>query len=817
LGGALAIRRGPTRLSRLIGATALACIFAATALPYAAEAQDIGLDNAAVSNDAQMLLEADTIVYDNDRNTVAAIGGVQIEYDGYTLVAQKVTYDQNTSRLVASGNVEIVDRDGTRIYSDEIDITDDFRDGFVQTLRVETADKTYFAAESAERRDGEVTTFNQGVYTACAPCEDNPDKPPIWRVKAKKIIWNGKTKTVRFERSRFEFFGFPLAFLPVFEIADPTVKQKSGFLFPSYRVSDELGHGVRVPYYWGISPTYDITFKPTWYSKQGFLAEAEWRQQFNNGQYSITVAGIRQQNPEEFYRNRRQELRSADAENWRGMIGTKGEFEINPRWTFGWDVMVQSDKYFAKRYGIDGFTENTRYNQIYLTGLNDRNYFDLRGYKINIQETRRDYNPVNGRDEYNARNSRQPWVLPSFDYSYTPDEPVFGGELNIDVNLTGIHRGELDLAGFAGQRAGAIRGIEGTSARLTTEAEWKRSFIAPGGLMLTPLLHGRVDAIGVNYSDASLTAIDNFATRNSLAADVRSEYYRAMATAGLEARWPILFSTTSSTHILEPMAQLFARPDATYGDTLGIPNEDAQSLVFDASNLFERDKFSGYDRIEGGVRANLGVRYSASFGDGWAANALFGQSFHLAGANPYASPDFVQVGAFSGLETNRSDYVGSVDLISPVGLSLGASARFDEESFEVRRTDARAGYSNDILAVSSRYSLIEAQPGYGFSHDRQEIRASASVRVQENWRVFGSTTFAFGGYDDSQGNPIEDTFVKKSIGFAYDDECFSYTLTATEKINQVSGEKAHTFGFSVSLRTIGDFGTSSNNSAFGSF
>ena len=107
----------------------------------------------------------------------------------------------NSRRLIASGNVEIVDPEGTTIYSDKIDITDDFGDGFVNALRVETVDKTYFAAESAERRGGILTTFNNGVYTACEPCEEQPDKAPIWRIKAKRIIWNSKAKTVRFERS----------------------------------------------------------------------------------------------------------------------------------------------------------------------------------------------------------------------------------------------------------------------------------------------------------------------------------------------------------------------------------------------------------------------------------------------------------------------------------------------------------------------------------------------------------------------------------------------------------------------------------------
>ncbi|MGO4838349.1 LPS-assembly protein LptD, partial [Rhizobiaceae sp. 2RAB30] len=218
-----------------------------------------------------MLLEADTLVYDNDKRTVTAVGGVQIDYDGNRLVAQRVTYDRNTNRLIASGAVQLVEKDGNKIYADEVDITDDFRDGFVNALRVETPDKTYFASESADREGGVKTIFNNGVYTACAPCEEKPDRAPIWRIKAQKIIWDGQAKTVRFERSRFEMFGFPIAYLPAFEVADPTVKRKTGFLIPGITYKSELGVGAIVPFYIALSPTYDLTLQGRYYTRQGFL------------------------------------------------------------------------------------------------------------------------------------------------------------------------------------------------------------------------------------------------------------------------------------------------------------------------------------------------------------------------------------------------------------------------------------------------------------------------------------------------------------------------------------------------------------------
>ncbi len=772
-------------MARLLGATAMACVLTLGAATVPSAAQSLEAFAEGVARDAQMLIEADTLVYDNDNQTVTAVGGVQIEYDGNRLVAQRVAYHRKSGRLVASGNVEIVQKDGTKIFADEIDVTDDFRDGFVNALRVETVDKTYFAAESADRKDGLVTTFNNGVYTACEPCEDRPDKAPIWRIKARKIIWNGKAKTVRFEDSRFEFFGFPIAYLPAFEVADPTVKRKTGFLMPGITYKSQLGTGIIVPFYVALSPTYDLTLQGRYYTRQGFLGQAEWRQRFNNGQYNLKIAGIRQSEPDAFGPNTVDRGTDIDPRRFRGMIASKGDFTINPRWSFGWDVMVQSDRNFSRTYSIDGYNQQVQHSQIYLTGLNDRNYFDLRAYRFQVQDSKLS----------STRNAEQPWVLPTLDYSFTPDEPVAGGELNIDFNTRTIYRDELDDV----PTLPAVRGIDGTTTRLTAEAEWKRTFISDGGLVITPLLAFQADTTFVNQSSASVNAINAMAATNGVAADVRSAFYRYMATIGLDLRWPVLFSSTSSTHILEPVVQVFARPDELYAETLGIPNEDAQSFVFDATTLFERDKFSGYDRIEGGTRANIGFRYSGAFGGGWTANALFGQSYHLAGVNSFASPDLVNVGASSGLDTDTSDFVGLIGLAAPNGLSGSVSARFDEQTFEVRRAEVKTGWSGEPLSLSAKYAYIQAQPLYGFADDRHEVSLRGSARLHENWRIFAAGTY------DLQN----DILARDSFGFSYDDECFSYAMTFSEKRDYTTREASQSVGFNLSFRTIGDFGTNS--------
>jgi LPS-assembly protein len=774
---------------RFAASTALALLATANlaALGFApAIAQGLEELRQDVSANAQLALQADTIVYNRDNQTVSAVGGVRIDYDGNKLVARKVTYNERTARLIAEGNVEIIDKDGNRIYSDKIDITDDFRDGFVNALRVETTDNTRFAAIRAERTDGNVTTFDKGVYTACEPCLENPQKPPIWQIKAQKIIWNGQAKTIRFEGARFEFFGFSLSELPAFEIADHTVKRKTGFLIPRIRYKSELGAGLSVPFYLALSPHYDLTLTGTGYTKQGFLGEAEWRQQFDNGSYNVRIAGIHQAKPEAFTANTED-----SANEGRAMIGTKGSFALNPRWTFGWDILAQTDKNFSRTYEIEDFDQAVHTSQIYLTGLNDRNYFDLRALKFDVQEAALDSNP-------GSRQEKQPWVLPSFDYSITPDAPIAGGELNFDINARVLDRDTADFTNPAGSalpdfltdtdgdgQIDKLTGAAGTNGRITAEAEWKRTIIVPGGLALTPLLALRGDGF-----------FNDLADNPSAAAVTRSEVFRGLATAGLEARWPVVFSTTSATHILEPVGQIFVRNDERFAGTGDLLNEDAQSMVFDASNLFDRDKFSGYDRMEGGTRVNFGLRYSGLLANGWGTNAVFGQSIHLAGVNSFAAPDYVNAGAYSGLETDRSDYVGAISLNSPSGLTVSAGGRFDERNWRMRRGEIEAAYTGDVYATSARYTFIQAQPQYGFNRDRHEIGGSARVKFDENWSAFGSTAY------DLESRK----FVSNSLGFGYADECFAYNMTYGQT-RDANDEIKHTVGFNVSFRTLGDFGS----------
>ena len=195
-----------------------------------------------------------------------------------------------------------------------------------------------------------------------------------------------------------------------------------------------------------------------------------------------------------------------------------------------------------------------------------------------------------------------------------------------------------------------LRGMPGTYTRLTGEADWRRSFTDSAGEIWTPFASIRADAI--NASISNQPGVSNFLPVGD------TQALRVMPTVGLEYRYPFINVQPWGTTTIEPIAQVIIRPNETYAGKL--PNEDAQSMTFDTSNLFSVDKFSGYDRVEGGGRANAGVQATTQFDRGGAVTAVFGQSYQLFGLNSFAVQDVTNTAVDSGLQTPKSDYVASL-------------------------------------------------------------------------------------------------------------------------------------------------------------
>ena len=782
--------------------------------------------------DERLAVEAGELVYDKDRSLISAYDKVELSYQGQTLQADRVTYDQKNGRVFAAGHVRMIDNTGAITTAERFELTGGFKDGFIDSLRtekpVEGGLKARLSSPRAERVNGETTILDRGTYTACDSCKKNPEKPPLWQIKASRVIHDGKEKTIYYEDARLEIWGVPVAYTPYFWTPDPTVSRKTGFLTPGYSNSSGRGTSVQVPFFWALGPNYDLTLSPAWMSRQGFFGQAEWRHRLETGLYSIRVSGISQRDPDAFAKGRY----GAGDKKKRGSIETEGEFFINQNWKWGWNASVMTDKWFFENYGITGKGYSNIFYQeaistLYLNGMGDRSYFDMRGYHFKVLST------------YDWQQ-QQPVVHPVLDYNKRFNGPeALGGEVNLDFNFTSLSRTAAqyrqipvqqerlfdlyDTCAVFDKSDCLLRGIAGTTSRASLSSSWQKEFIDPVGQVWKPFVFARGDMAWVSQNH---TGYQN-AYQNSVSQEIDDYATRFLVGAGVEYRYPLVARFGSwGTQLLEPIAQLIVR---TNEQRIGkLPNEDAQNMVFDDTNLFEWNKFSGYDRVEGGTRANVGAKYTVQSDAGARMSILAGQSFHLAGENSFVARDLVNTGLDSGLENRRSDYIGRIQVIPNRNFSLFARGRFDSDTFSAKRVEVGATFAPSSVPVIGSVSYIkyEAQPELGIGNLREGITSTARWKINKNWHINGSVLVDLNYLPETistNGSSVYKRMWKDekitarslSMGFGYDDECLAFNLNYTsvpKEVSQSNGknERDQIIAFTLEFKTLGPIAFSQN-------
>ncbi|MBV1702382.1 MAG: LPS-assembly protein LptD [Hyphomicrobiales bacterium] len=813
-------------------APVVAGLAAAMALPALAQTSPLAAQQTTDGKTPdRMLLNADTLTYNKDTNVATAEGHVRMYYQGRALQADEVRYDRAKNRVYAMGHAKLTDADGTVSYANKFDLTDDFKDGFVDELRSETVDHAHFTAARAERSDGNVTSFNKGLYSACQRCADHPERPPIWQVKARKIIENGETHTVYFEDAYLEFFGMPVAYIPYFSSPDASVTRKTGFLNPSLLpYSSTLGPSLTVPYFWNLAPNYDLTFSPTFSAKQGFLGDVEWRQRLANGSYSIRASGISQQDQRVFLAA----PYGPGDRRFRGSLESKGLFYLSPQWKFGWNAEMSTDKFFSTNYKnpLNGNFDNNFHENIstaYLTGQSARGYFNLSGYYFHDLSA------------YDLQK-QQAVVLPSIDYNKTIDiNPAtsggIGGQVEIDGNFTSLNRSIADYqatgANYLDNAFGLynvcnsytpgtttghclLRGIGGDYSRATLNLSWKRKLIDPIGEVWTPFAFAHLNGEWINPDNSNSVTIGSANGTSVIANTNQSAFlgssntkYQGQATPGIgmEYRYPLFASTPWATQVLEPIAQIVARPNRM--GPAPLINEDAQSLVFDDSNLFDWSKYSGYDRFETGVRANVGAQYSMNFTRGGYANFMAGQSYQLAGINSFATPDAANVGLGSGLDQNISDIVTRVTYAPDSTYDFVAKGRFDHTNFTMHRLDLAANGKWGNLTAGVQYARYMAQPAIGFNQRREGLALDGKYIFAKDYYVKGNIAFDLSRYLD---NGLQNINVNRfsvaaaTVGVGFDNDCTTFGVQLnTQYTDPTTSSRARntTVLMELKLKTLG--------------
>lgn len=709
-------------LYRAVPLLALILLF----LPFAASAQLLS-GEAGAERDLPVALIADEVTYDAESGRVTASGNVEVYYGERTLTAKRITYDERTDRISAEGDIVLRDSSGATVFADVADLDAELQDGLVRGAQSVITGNVKLAAVEARRVGDRYNALSKAVYSPCKVCASSPT--PLWSIRARRVIHDEAEHVIHYENATFLVFGIPVAYLPYFQHPDPTVDRASGFLVPSFLGSSIYGHAVKIPYYWVIDPHSDLTVTPFITTSDGALLELDYRRLFRKG--DLSLGGSITWN----------DYKDGD---WQphGFITSRGIFDLGAGVKTGWNVTATTDKAFMRRYDYEyGDRLNS---ELFVRRYRAEDYFDISA--LGFQSLR----------EHETDRNR-PFVLPYIDARWEVPPTLFGGDVGLFTSNYVLER---------------QNGRDST--RFTLGADWEREEILPIGLAVT----GFGELRGDFYSVRNDPLIDSSPTT------------RLTGHAGVELRYPLIWERPGgASHVIEPVVQGIFAPSG-HNDP-DIPIEDSLVTEFDTLNVISRNHFSGRDSFEDGSRLNMLLRYDRVVDKGVQFDAALGRVFRFSD-NDLFSPG-------SGLRSAASDWVASWQARWDPYVAVRHRIRVDDE-FGLAQNEVFGRLNITPVELTASYAFIEADPFINAPKDREEVSTTAALQINRNWSIGAHL----------RRDLERDEFVSLGGSLTWQNECAAIDFVLRRRFTDIENAPASTsFGVSVRLLSLG---TSSSRS-----
>jgi LPS-assembly protein len=258
-------------------------------------------------DDYSTAINSKKILLDEKNSTIKASGNILIDYDqsNYELYSEEIIYNINKKIIHSGTKSKILDKTGNKILTDSFSF--DLKNNIVKINNINLTDilsnnylieKAFINLKSKslvgkdvfikldEKNDNYFRLKGKSIVhekeksifekAILTPCKINDSCPP-WQLKAEKISHDKKKKIINYNNVWLEIYNQPVLYFPKFFHPDPTVERQSGFLMPSIISSNTAGNSFEAPYFHIISETKDFTLKPRLFDNNKILGQTEYR------------------------------------------------------------------------------------------------------------------------------------------------------------------------------------------------------------------------------------------------------------------------------------------------------------------------------------------------------------------------------------------------------------------------------------------------------------------------------------------------------------------------------------------------------------
>ena len=742
----------------LLGSPVLAQTQPSPSDPLAARPSEVDAEQAVHANQAgapaptgdQVSFAADGANYNDADQTVSVSGNVVMRRGDQSIRADQLVWNRRTGEIVAQGNIRFVDADGNQLFTDRLELTDEFKAGAMTNMLYVLREGGRLAAQSGTRAENGKVELHNAAYSACA-VEDGDGCPhqPSWRITAKRVVYDPDKKQVRFFGSHIELFGVRLIPLPAIVIATDG-RPVSGLLIPDIQLSASNGVQFSDTWYQRLGTGADLAVTGYIFTKALPMVSAQYRQLMSTGAFQVTGYATR---------SSRIPIGGATVgsqKDFRGYLYANGRFQFTPNWGLNFSIRAASDRTFLRRYDIS--RDDRLRSNVTLERIDPNSYFSLTGWATQTLRV-------------GDKQGQVPFAIPELDYRRRLTDPWLGGRVQLQVNSLAITR----TSGQDTQRAFA-------------SAQWDMRRITSLGQEVTVTALARGD---IYHSD------ENALTPTAIYRGNPGWQTRGVGMLALDVKWPLVGSFLGGTQVLTPRFQIVASPTLR---NLEVPNEDARAIDLEDSNLFALNRFPGYDRIEDGTRFTFGLDWQFER-PGWRINSTIGQSYRLTN-RPTLLPDG------TGLSSRTSDIVGRTEVRFRDLVKFTHRFRLDKDNLAIRRNefDAAVGTQRTYLEVGYLRLNRNINSGIEDLKDREELRLAGRAGFARYWSVFGSGVFDLTGKNDDPRLTNVDGFqpIRTRLGVAYQDDCLEFDLTwRRDYVATGDARRGNTFQFHVAVRNLG--------------
>ncbi len=632
------------------------------------------------------LISADRISQDDELGIIVASGHVEISQGDRIIHADTVTYNQRTDMATASGNVSMLDPAGEVVFANYMELIGGLKDGVAQGFRILLTDQSRFAAAGARRTGGTLIEMRKAVYSPCDLCKEDPERPPLWQIKADLVVHDMTDHEIYYEDALLEMFGIPVAYTPYISAPDPTVKRRSGFLPATYGVSTQTGEMLALPYYWAVSPDIDMTIAPIFTTKAGVVANGEYRERWGDAELEMDASLTQSHRFDEFGNPK-------PGEEFRGHIVGDAVVNIDENWRAGFDAQRESDPTYLLFYKMLWQPPTILTSDAYVENFFGRSYQSVFAYDFQDLRTM-------------VNNRELPIVLPVWSLEYVTKPGPYGDFWTVETNA-------YDIARISGP----------DTRRISTREQWQIPYTSPLGDTTTFTASLQTDGYE-SYDDV------NTNNSQSLRGNQERLSGRILPQAKVEWRWPWVRDDGFVSEVIEPRLAVIVGPQGR--NSAIIPNEDSLDFELDEENLYSLNPNPGDDRVDGGDRIVYGSKFGAYGANGGSASLFLGELYSFQ-RNHSFDPE-------SGLSGNASDYVGLLQIKPQTFVNLSYRFDFDQQSLKPRRTEVNLSGGPPILSGNLGYASDAGFPSVGIS-SVQQASFGFSSKFAQYWSLTGNALF----------------------------------------------------------------------------